>query len=139
MRLTTRLGLTILAVAPLTTGSAQITQQSAAPLDVNRGLPLAPTRAARFTTSEGTWMSVDVSPDGRSLVFDMLGKSVRVPVLFHYAENDRFFGPQVTRQWYQRFTAGGARAEYTLQPEFGNDGHFLFSEFTGLQHWLPTV
>jgi dienelactone hydrolase len=74
-----------------------------------------------------------------ALVFDMLGKSVRVPVLFHYAENDRFFGPQVTRQWYQRFTAGGARAEYTLQPEFGDDGHFLFSELTGVRHWLPAV
>jgi cytosine/adenosine deaminase-related metal-dependent hydrolase len=36
-------------------------------------LPLRPQRTIEFTTDEGTWMSVDVSPDGRSLVFDMLG------------------------------------------------------------------
>lgn len=72
-------------------------------------------------------------------VFDMLGKSVRAPVLFHYAANDRYFGPQVTRQWYERFAAGGARAEYVLQPQFGDDGHFLFAELLGARHWLPVV
>lgn len=72
-------------------------------------------------------------------VFDMLGKSVRVPVLFHYAENDRYFGPRATRLWYERFAAGGARADYVLQPEFGQDGHFVFAELTGVRHWLPAV
>ncbi|MBW3534286.1 MAG: hypothetical protein KY453_03555, partial [Gemmatimonadetes bacterium] len=32
-----------------------------------------------FTTDEGTWMSVDVSPDGRWLVFDLLGHVYRMP------------------------------------------------------------
>ncbi|SVE04280.1 uncharacterized protein METZ01_LOCUS457134, partial [marine metagenome] len=36
-------------------------------------LPLEPTRNIRFSTDEGTWISTDVSPDGRSLVFDLLG------------------------------------------------------------------
>jgi hypothetical protein len=31
-------------------------------------LPLKPTRAVDFTTSEGTWISLDVSPDGQTLV-----------------------------------------------------------------------
>ncbi|HEY5658068.1 MAG TPA: hypothetical protein VIY27_09785, partial [Myxococcota bacterium] len=33
-----------------------------------------------FVTQEGTWMSVDVSPDGRWLVFDLLGHVYRVSV-----------------------------------------------------------
>jgi dienelactone hydrolase len=93
--------------------------------------------AGRGGHPSGEGVPCAVEPLAR--VFDMLGKSVRVPVLFHYAENDRFFGPQVTRQWYERFAAGGAPAEYVLQPQFGDDGHFLFSELTGVRHWLPAV
>ena len=36
-------------------------------------LPLKPTRHIAFDTDEGTWMSVDISPDGQHLVFDLLG------------------------------------------------------------------
>ncbi|MEX0899741.1 MAG: amidohydrolase family protein [Gammaproteobacteria bacterium] len=36
-------------------------------------LPLDTTRTLSFTTSEGSWMSVDVSPDGRRIAFDLLG------------------------------------------------------------------
>jgi dienelactone hydrolase len=72
-------------------------------------------------------------------VFDELGQSVKVPVLFHYAENDQFFNAQTSRLWYERFTAGGARAEYVLQPAFGKDGHYIFSEDSGVQYWLPAV
>lgn len=43
-------------------------------------LPLKPARWARFTTSEGTWISVDVSPDGQSIVFDMLGDLYTIPI-----------------------------------------------------------
>ena len=72
-------------------------------------------------------------------VFDELGKTVKVPVLFHYAENDHFFNPQTSRLWYERFTAGGARAEYVLQPAFGKDGHYIFSDDSGVRYWLPAV
>jgi Tol biopolymer transport system component len=37
------------------------------------GLPLVPTRTIAFETDQGTWLSVDVAPDGRTLVFDLLG------------------------------------------------------------------
>ena len=36
-------------------------------------LPLKTTRKISFTTDEGTWMSVDISPDGKQIVFDLLG------------------------------------------------------------------
>lgn len=48
--------------------------------DAERGLPLQPTRAVAFTATTGTWMSLDVSPDGRTIVFDMLGDLYTLPV-----------------------------------------------------------
>lgn len=43
-------------------------------------LPLKPARSVKFTTNEGTWMSLDVSPDGRTIVFDMLGDIYTMPI-----------------------------------------------------------
>jgi imidazolonepropionase-like amidohydrolase/Tol biopolymer transport system component len=43
-------------------------------------LPLEATRAVRVVTDEGTWMSVDVSPDGKTLVFDLLGDLYTLPL-----------------------------------------------------------
>ncbi|HYP00558.1 MAG TPA: hypothetical protein VER76_10250, partial [Pyrinomonadaceae bacterium] len=39
-----------------------------------------PTTKVEFDTDEGTWMSCDVSPDGASLVFDLLGDIYRMPL-----------------------------------------------------------
>ena len=57
----------------------------------------------------------------------------------HYAENDLYFNAQTSRLWYERFAAGGGRAEYVLQPAFGRDGHYIFSEVLGVRYWLPAV
>ena len=39
----------------------------------NTGLPLKAERKINITTDEGTWMSLDISPDGKTISFDMLG------------------------------------------------------------------
>jgi len=53
----------------------------AAPRDpMQEGLPLKPTRTMTFTTNVGHWMSVDVSPDGKTLVFDLLGDIYTMPI-----------------------------------------------------------
>lgn len=72
-------------------------------------------------------------------VLDMVGRSIRAPVMFHYAENDQYFNPDTTRFWFERFTAGGARAEYVLQPPFGDDGHYVFGDRAGIRYWVPAV
>ncbi|MGH3750224.1 MAG: TolB family protein, partial [Micromonosporaceae bacterium] len=38
-----------------------------------------PVREVSFTTTEGTWMSVSVSPDGGTIVFDLLGDLYATP------------------------------------------------------------
>jgi Tol biopolymer transport system component len=43
-------------------------------------LPLKPERLVKFNTKEGTWMSVDVSPDGKTVAFDLMGDIYTMPI-----------------------------------------------------------
>jgi Tol biopolymer transport system component/cytosine/adenosine deaminase-related metal-dependent hydrolase len=44
-----------------------------------RVLPLKPGRRLKFDATHGTWMSLDLSPDGRRIVFDILGDLYTMP------------------------------------------------------------
>jgi len=68
------------------------------------GLPLVADRYATFTTSKGTWISLDVSPDGQRIVFDLLGDLYTLPIA----------GGKATR-----ITAGLA---HDMQPRWSPDG-----------------
>lgn len=75
----------------------------------DQGLPLQPARWARFTTDKGTWISLDVSPDGRTIVFDLLGDLYTIPIT----------GGRATR-----LTQGLA---HDMQPRYSPDGkHIVF-------------
>ena len=56
--------------------TAQETEDSADSPD----LPLKPERTLSLDTDEGTWISADVSPDGGTVVFDLLGDLYTVPL-----------------------------------------------------------
>ena len=60
-----------------------------------------------FETSEGTWVNVDVSPDGKTIVFDLLGDLYSMPV------DGTGSGLAV------RLTSGPA---FDMQPRFSPDG-----------------
>ena len=44
------------------------------------GLPLKTERKIEFTTNEGTWLSLDLSPDGKTIIFDLLGDFYSLPI-----------------------------------------------------------
>ena len=45
-----------------------------------KGLPLKPDRTIEFTAEAGTWVTLDVSPDGKTILFDLLGDLYTVPI-----------------------------------------------------------
>ncbi|WP_158239194.1 S9 family peptidase [Uliginosibacterium sp. TH139] len=71
--------------------------------------------------------------------FARFGASTRVPVLFHYVENDQFFGPDYTRSWFEAFEQAGGRGRFVLQPAYGKDGHGLFASKGATQIWSREV
>ena len=101
--------LTLLAIvftmihAPLAQTKAQ-NDKAAADAVKNKGLPLLTDRDMTFTTSEATWMSLDLSPDGKTIVFELLGDFYTLPVTGGEAK---------------RITSGQA---YDMQPAFSPDG-----------------
>ncbi|MGH7475593.1 MAG: amidohydrolase family protein [Longimicrobiales bacterium] len=60
------------------------TAQTAADADSTRAdgsdLPLEPTATIEFSTDEATWLSLDVTPDGRTIVFELLGDLYTLPL-----------------------------------------------------------
>ena len=98
----------LLAILPLagtltaqTVGQADSAAKAAAKANT---LPLITTRALKFTTSEATWLSFDLSPDGKTLVFEIIGDLYTLPAA----------GGTATR-----ITSGPA---YDMQPHFSPDG-----------------
>jgi Tol biopolymer transport system component len=43
-------------------------------------LPLKATRKLEYTAKTGTWISLDVSPDGKNIAFDLLGDIYEMPI-----------------------------------------------------------
>ena len=75
-RTLTAFGLATFALSSV--ASAQPPAISGAP--PSKPLPLEAKRKAEFTATKGTWMSLDVSPDGQTIVFDLLGDLYTLPI-----------------------------------------------------------
>ncbi len=67
-----------------------------------------------------------------------LGRRARVPMLWVYAANDHFFGPQLAQQLYLAFADNGGNVRFVPTGPFGADGHELFS-WQGAYIWTPIV
>ena len=75
--------------------------------DVNQPDFSSPAQEVTLDVTEGTWMSLDVAPDGKSVVFDLLGDIYQVPISGGDA---------------QPITSGHA---WDIQPRFSPDGAYI--------------
>ncbi len=72
--------------------------------------PPGPSREVQIQVSEGTWMSLDVSPDGREIVFDLLGDIYLLPIDGGRA---RAITSGVAWDMQPRFSPDGSRIAFT--------------------------
>ena len=65
------------------------------------------------------------------------GKTAGAPMLWLYAENDKYFSAKNSRSWFDAYVKAGGKAEYKLMPAFGDDGYQLLGR--GADIWHPVV
>ena len=64
------------------------------------------------------------------------GASSRIPELWVYSENDRFFGPALAQKMLKAFNGAGGHASFIAAPAYGSDGHHYFG---AISSWKPEV
>lgn len=59
------------------------------------------------------------------------------PMLWLYAQNDAYWGPDIPRQWLDAYTRAGGKAEFAGFGPVGTDGHTLLAK--GMPMWRPVL
>jgi imidazolonepropionase-like amidohydrolase/Tol biopolymer transport system component len=75
-------------------------------------------RSIKIDVTEGTWMSLDVSPDGKTLAFDMLGDIYTVPTTGGTAKN---IASGFAWEFQPRFSPDGSRLAFTSDRAGGDN------------------
>jgi dienelactone hydrolase len=112
-------------------GFATVALTSQAPRDLAAAIAFAPGRGSSAPDTV-------CGENGLVAAFAQYGKTSRVPLLWVSAENDHFFGPQLTGKLTAAFSRAGGHLAFVGAPAFGDDGHMLFSAH-GLTIWSPIV
>ena len=84
--------------------------------DVNN--PPYPTRAINLDVTSGTWMNIDVSPDGKEILFDMLGDIYRLPITGGDAQ---VINNSISWEMQPRFSPDGKTIAYTSDAGGGDN------------------
>ena len=109
----------VMAVGVSTGGLATVALTANAPAGLIAGIS--------FAGGRGSKSEHDVCDSGNLVhAFKDLGKSSRTPMLWLYAENDKFFWPELTHKFDEAFRSQGGQDELVIAPAIGDDGHSLF-------------
>lgn len=77
------------------------------------------------------------SPNSIASYWNSLAKNAKVPMLWLYWQNDKFWGEEVPKKWHKAWVDGGAQARFVSLPPSGEDGHNGIN--ADMDHWLPAV
>lgn len=77
------------------------------------------------------------NPVAMSQYWGEIAKNAKVPMLWLYWENDKYWGPDHPKVWHRAWVEGGAQATFAGFGPSGSNGHFGLNE--DMDHWLPVV
>lgn len=61
-------------------------------------------------------------------IYAAAGRKATTPMLWIYAENDKFWGSAIPRRWHQAFVKSGGKADLVMLSPVGDDGHQLLRD-----------
>jgi len=76
-------------------------------------------------------------PQALESYWGSIAKKAKVPTLWMYWQNDKYWGPEVPRTWHKAWVASGGKAEFAAFGASGVDGHNGLN--ADMDHWLPVV
>lgn len=117
-------------------GFASIAAAATQPAGLRAVLAFAPGRGGNPQTRPGQ----PCAAQELARLFTSLAPRVPVPVLWFYAENDAYIGPETQRLWFDRFRGAGGRGELVVVPPFpSRQGHGVFPSPEGVPLWTAAV
>src|SRR6195952_2368424 len=92
--------------------------------------PPGPSKKVTITTDEGTWMDLDVSPDGQNILFDLLGDIYTIPI-----KGGKATTLATGKAWeiQPRFSPDGKLISYTSDKD-GGDNIWIMNADGGNKH-----
>jgi dienelactone hydrolase len=67
------------------------------------------------------------SPERMQRMLAGYAKTARIPTLWLYSENDRYWGPVLPKQWFSAFVDAGGKGTFVSLPPNGTNGHGIFT------------
>jgi len=95
--------------------------------------------AISFAGGRGSRSAGQVCGGGAEVdLFQQLGRTSRVSMLWVYAINDGYFAPDLAHRFRDAFASSGGKVTFIDAPAFGRDGHYLFATGSA-PAWTPYV
>ena len=104
--------------------NAQKKQEEPTKWDINNPHKDWKYNSFKLNTTEGTWMNLDVSPDGKTIVFDLLGDIYKMPITGGKATILR---PGMAYEVQPKFSPNGKYISFTSDAE-GGDNIWVMTE-----------
>ena len=77
------------------------------------------------------------NPYATTQYWGSIAKNAKVPMVWLYWENDKFWGPDIPKQWFQAWQDSGGQAQFAGLVAVGEDGHAGIN--LDMDHWLPVI